>query len=149
MRFSINRATLVGNVGNVDMRYTQSGMPILKFGLATSRGVKNGDTWDNVTTWHTVILFSKDAERVGQWLEKGNKVLVEGRIENRSYEKDGEKKYTSEIIASEVIGFEKRGGSAPIERGSERFPAQEVDEQPIEDIPVTNTEDIDIEEIPF
>tara|TARA_Y100000996_G_scaffold24460_1_gene17577 strand:+ start:2174 stop:2572 length:399 start_codon:yes stop_codon:yes gene_type:complete len=95
----MNKAMIMGNLGK-DPELTQSkaGLPICKFPIATSRKVKE----DEYTTWHNVTAFGRTAEILAQYMEKGRKLLVEGRIENGSYEKeDGTKGYTSEIIVDQ------------------------------------------------
>lgn len=144
--FYVNRATLVGNVGSIDMKYTANGVAVLRFGVATSHGVKKGDIWDNITTWHNVVAFSKTAERIGQVLKKGDKVYVEGRIENRKYkDRDGNDRISNAVIASDIITFDKKSSAVSHPQGQESSPAYEGDTEPAQ----TEVDDINIDEIPF
>lgn len=105
MQFSQNICFLIGNVTkDPELRFTPSGAAVAKFGLATSRGVKKDDKWEEVTTFHNIVCWQKLAEYVAERLTKGTFVTVQGRIENRSYDgKDGVKHYISEVIAESVF----------------------------------------------
>ena len=95
----MNRAELIGRLGkDPEIRYSQDGKPITSFSVATTYKYKGEET----TTWHNIVAFGKLAEICGEYLTKGKQVFLAGRIQNRSYEKNGEKKYISEIIASEM-----------------------------------------------
>lgn len=111
MSFSINRATLLGNVTkDPEIRYTAGGTAVAKFGVATNESIKDKQTneWKDVPTFHNIVVFGNRAEWVASNLLKGLKVYVEGRINNRSWEdQNGVKKYTSEIVADEVIAMSK------------------------------------------
>ncbi len=96
--FSINKVTLIGKLGrDPEHRDTAGGMKVTTFSMATDHSVKKNDEWENVTTWHKVVLFGIPEFQV-QSLRKGATVHVEGRVSNRSYEKDGETKYISEVV---------------------------------------------------
>ena len=99
--FSINNVTLVGKLGrDPETRTTTGGTDVTTFSMATDHSVKDeseSSGWTNVTTWHKVVLFGiPDFQK--QSLRKGSTVHVEGRVSNRSYEKDGETKYISEVV---------------------------------------------------
>lgn len=112
MAFSINKAYLVGNVTkDPDLKYTPNNNAVCTFNVATNRSIKKGDDWEDVATFHRVVVWGKIAEYINNNVVKGDPVVVEGRIENRSFEdKDGVTKYISEIIADNVIPY-KRSGS--------------------------------------
>jgi single-strand DNA-binding protein len=104
MARGINKVILVGNLGNdPDMKYTQGGMAICTLSVATTsvRKDKDGQQIEK-TEWHRVKLFGKLGEISGEYLKKGRQVYIEGRIEYGSYEKDGIKHYTTDIIADEM-----------------------------------------------
>jgi single-strand DNA-binding protein len=104
MARGVNKVILVGNLGNdPETRYTQGGMAITTISLATTsvRKDKDGNTQEK-TEWHRVKLFGKLGEIAGEYLVKGRQVYIEGRIEYGSYEKDGVKHYTTDIIADEM-----------------------------------------------
>src|SRR5580698_4276160 len=106
MAFSINRATLVGNAGkDAEIRYTGSGAPVATFTMATTESWtdKAGQKQER-TEWHNIKAWNWLAEYCNENVKKGKRVLVEGRITNRSYDdKDGVKKYISEIEAATVM----------------------------------------------
>lgn len=94
----VNKVILVGNLGaDPDVRHTSTGKAVAELRLATSQKVGGED----VTEWHRIILWEKSAEVAGQYLKKGSKIYVEGRIQTRTYDdKDGVKRYITEIVAS-------------------------------------------------
>lgn len=96
----MNKVILCGNLGSdPELRYTASGTVVCKFSLATSRKYTAGDGQKvEKTEWHRCVVWRKLAEICGQYLHKGSQILVEGRIEYGSYEKDGVKHYTSDIV---------------------------------------------------
>ena len=97
---SVNRAILVGNLGkDPELKYTQSGKAVCSFSLATSESWKDkqGVKTDS-TTWHNIVAWGKQAEVMAEHLTKGKQIYLEGRISNRNYDKDGEKKYISEVV---------------------------------------------------
>ena len=116
MARGVNKVILVGNLGNdPDVKYTQGGMAITTISLANTsvRKDRDGNNQEK-TEWHRVKLFGKLGEIAGEYLKKGRAVYIEGRIEYGSYEKDGVKQYTTDIIADEMQmlggGDGQRGG---------------------------------------
>ena len=116
MARGVNKVILVGNLGNdPDVKYTQGGMAITTLSLATTsvRKDRDGNNQEK-TEWHRVKLFGKLGEIAGEYLKKGRQVYIEGRIEYGSYEKDGVKHYTTDIIGDEMQmlggGDGQRGG---------------------------------------
>ena len=116
MARGVNKVILVGNLGNdPDVKYTQGGMAITTLSLATTsvRKDKDGNNQER-TEWHRVKLFGKLGEIAGEYLKKGRQVYIEGRIEYGSYEKDGVKHYTTDIIGEDMQmlggGDGQRGG---------------------------------------
>ena len=104
MARGVNKVILVGNLGNdPDMKYTQGGMAICTLSVATTsvRKDKDGNQQEK-TEWHRVKLFGKLGEIAGEYLRKGRQVYIEGRLEYGSYEKDGVKHYTTDIVADEM-----------------------------------------------
>ncbi|KRG58943.1 single-stranded DNA-binding protein [Stenotrophomonas sp. W1S232] len=122
MARGINKVILVGNLGNdPEVKYTQSGMAITTLSLATTSSRKDRDgNQQEKTEWHRVKLFGKLGEIAGEYLRKGRQVYIEGRIEYGSYEKDGVKQYTTDIIADDMqmLGGREEGGGM----GGERAP---------------------------
>lgn len=106
MARGVNKVILVGNLGkDPETSYTPSGQSVTKFSLATSRSYKdkNGELKEE-TEWHNIVAWGRTGEICQQYLTKGRPVFVEGRIQTRSWEdKEGKKRYTTEIIANEVV----------------------------------------------
>ena len=143
MPFSINLAVITGNVTrDPELRYTPSGAAVCSFGVATNHSIKKGDQWEDIPTFHNIVVWGKQAEYLTNVIKKGTKVSITGRIDNRQYDaKDGTKKYISEIVADTVIPFtdrkpagdmpsvtqEDQTKSAPVE-------AEKVVEDKVEDI---------------
>ena len=116
----VNRVILVGNLGNdPNVKYTQGGMCICTISLATTsvRKDRDGNSQEK-TEWHRVKLLGKLGEIAGEYLKKGAQAYIEGRIEYGSYEKDGVKRYTTEILA-EVM--QMLGGQGSGREGADRF----------------------------
>ena len=112
----VNKAILIGRLGaDPEMRYTASGTAVCKFSLATSRKytTKDGQKQEK-TEWHRIVVWRRLAEICGQYLAKGKQVMIEGRIEYGSYEKDGVKHYTTDIIAEnmQMLGTPDPGNRA-------------------------------------
>jgi len=108
----INKAILVGRLGaDPEVRYTQDGTMVTSFRLATDEQWKdkNGEKTQR-TEWHRIVTFRKLAEICGNYLSKGKLVYIEGRIQTRAWDdKDGVKRYTTEIIASNMQMLERKG----------------------------------------
>ena len=119
MGFSVNRAELIGRLGrDPDMRYTPEGHVVTKFSVATDRPTKPGA--EPETDWHQVVCWGPVAEFAGQYLGKGRLVYIAGRITYRSWDgKDGQKRYATEIVASEVIALDRRPESSTTEAASD------------------------------
>lgn len=104
MARGVNKVILVGNLGNdPEVKYTQGGMAITTLSLATTSVRKDRDgNQQEKTEWHRVKLFGKLGEIAGEYLKKGRQVYIEGRLEYGSYDKDGVKHYTTDIVADEM-----------------------------------------------
>lgn len=109
---SVNKVILVGNLGrDAETKFTPSGVSMTRFSVATGRRYKDQATgeWKEETDWSNVVLWR--AENLAQYLTKGKQVYVEGRLQTRSYEdKDGQKRYSTEVVADDVILLGGRGG---------------------------------------
>ncbi|VAW41069.1 Single-stranded DNA-binding protein [hydrothermal vent metagenome] len=100
----VNKAILIGNLGaDPEVRYTQSGAAVANFNIATTEAwVKDGNKEER-TEWHRIVAFGRLGEICGEYLSKGSKVYIEGRIQTRQWDdKDGNKRYTTEIVAREM-----------------------------------------------
>ncbi len=115
MAGGVNKVILVGNLGaDPDMRYTPSGQGVCELRVATNESWtdKNGQRQDR-TEWHRVVIWGKRAEICSKYLSKGRQVYIEGRIQTRNYDdKEGNKRYITEIIANDVqfLGGKEGGG---------------------------------------
>ena len=109
----INKVILVGNLGaDPDMKYTQSGTAVATLSVATSRSWKDkeGNKQDE-TEWHRVVVWAQSAEFCGNYLGKGSKVYIEGRLQTRKWQdQNGNDKYTTEIVAATVQNLSPRSG---------------------------------------
>ncbi len=150
---SVNKVILIGNVGkDPEIRYMQSGEPIANFSLATNEvwNDKSGQRQER-TEWHRIVVWGKKAEVVSKYLRKGRQVYVEGRLQTRQWDdKDGNKKYTTEIKADRITllgGGGGGGGGRSFDKGADRGdrgpsgPGGGQDEPPME--PITD------DDIPF
>jgi single-strand DNA-binding protein len=109
---SVNKVILVGNLGrDAELKFTPSGFPISSFSLATTDRRKDKDNnWQEKTEWHRIKLLGKQAESLQDYLKKGKQIYVEGRLETRSWDdKDGQKKYMTEILADRIQLLGGRG----------------------------------------
>jgi single-strand DNA-binding protein len=108
---SVNKVILIGHLGrDAETRFTPSGVALSRFTLATNRRVKDAQTgdWKDETDWHNITLWRQ--ENLANYLTKGKQVYVEGSLRTRSYEdKDGQKKYTTEVVVDEIILLGGRG----------------------------------------
>jgi single-strand DNA-binding protein len=119
----VNKAILVGNLGSdPELRYTAGGTAVAKFSLATSRKYtgKDGQKQEK-TEWHRITAWGKLAEICGQYLSKGKQVYIEGRIEYGSYEKEGVKHYTTDIIAENMSMLGSPGGGNRVQEPEPGF----------------------------
>lgn len=108
----LNKAFIIGNLTrDPELKALPSGTKVCSFGIATNRTFKDKDgNRQEATEFHNIVAFAKLGELAGQYLKKGQQVLVEGRIQTRSWETNGEKKYRTEIVADNVQFGSKVGG---------------------------------------
>jgi len=105
----INEVTLAGNLGkDPEIHDTKTGSKVASMTLATTESFKNSaGEWEKKTEWHKIVAFGKSAEYVQKYLSKGMKIYVQGKIAYRSYEKDGVKKFSTEILSNKIIMLDK------------------------------------------
>jgi len=172
MARGVNKVILLGNLGNdPEVKYTQGGMAIATLSVATTFSRKDRDgNLQEKTEWHRVKLFGKTAEVAGEYLKKGRQVYIEGRIEYGSYEKDGVKHYTTDIIGEDMQmlgggdgqrgggdggGFQRSGGGGyggggGGDRPQRSAPAQRRDPAPAKPAKPANFDDVPFDDdIPF
>ncbi|NOY69076.1 MAG: single-stranded DNA-binding protein [Deltaproteobacteria bacterium] len=146
MARGINKVILVGNLGkDPEIRYTQDGQAVANFTIATT------DTWKDKVTgekrekteWHRIVAFRRLGEICGQYLSKGKQVYIEGKLQTRSWEQDGIKRYTTEIVANEMQMLGSKGDSAGYGGGYDAGgqaaqPARETNPPPAASEPVSS-----------
>jgi single-strand DNA-binding protein len=126
----VNKVILVGNLGaDPQIRYTPQGTAVANFSLATTERFtnKNGEK-ESRTEWHRIVAWGRLAEICNEYLKKGKQVYVEGRIQTRQWDdKDGNKKFTTEIIANNMVMLGRAGDAGDV--GPQEFPADEESSQ--------------------
>ena len=124
----VNKVILIGNLGkDPEVRFTPNGRALAKFPVATSEKWTDQDgNRQERTEWHNVVVWGKQAETCGQYLAKGRQVFVEGSIRTRQYDdKDGNKRYITEIVARDVRFLGGRSG-APVESSTSVPPGEDA-----------------------
>ncbi|MBS1849314.1 MAG: single-stranded DNA-binding protein [Acidobacteria bacterium] len=113
MAKSVNKVILVGNVGqDPEVKYTASGVPVAKVSLATNQRFRDrSEQWQDRTEWHSIVAWQRLAEIVGEYVHKGSKLYVEGKLQTSTWEdkQTGERKYRTEIVAREILLLSSRG----------------------------------------
>ncbi len=139
MTGSVNKVILIGNLGgDPEIRYTQSQQPIANLRIATSERWQDRNTNERreQTEWHRVVCFSRLAEICSEYLHKGSKVYIEGRLQTRSWEgQDGQTRYSTEVIAREMTMLDSRSsgdyrGPEASEGATSEFAAGQESNQP-------------------
>lgn len=149
MAGSLNKATIIGNLTrDPELKQIPSGQSVCSFGIATNRTWKNqqGEKQEQVE-YHNVVVWGKLAEICGQYLVKGKKVYVAGRLQTRDWEgQDGVRRYRTEIVADDMIMLSRGNeGGGNFGGGSNDAPAPMVQDEPS----ANSDDEIKIEEIPF
>ena len=131
MSRGVNKVILVGNLGQKpDMKYTQSNTAVANLSLATSESWKDKDSGDlkTKTEWHRVVYFGKLAEIAEQYLDKGSKVYVEGKLQTRKWQdQSGNDRYTTEVLGQELTMLDSRGDSSGSSFGNNNSGMSEED----------------------
>jgi len=111
MARGLNKVTLIGNVGqDPEVRFTPNGDQVANFSIATTESWTKDGQKQEKTEWHRLVAFRKLAEIIGTYVKKGSKLYIEGKLQTRSWEdKDGQKKYTTEIVANEMLMLDSKG----------------------------------------
>lgn len=146
---NINKAILFGNLTrDPELRALPSGMQVASFSIATNRVYRDRDgKKQEQADFHNIVVFGRQAETVSQYLKKGSSAFIEGRIQTRSWEQDGQKKYRTEIVAERVqFGPRGSGGGG----GGKRAADENQDESPSGGFNIDYpNDDIKPEDIPF
>lgn len=150
MAMSLNKVQLIGNLTrDPEMRQIPGGSTVASFGIATNFRWKDQEgNQQEKTEFHNIVAWRKLAEICGQYLKKGSKVYVEGRLQTRDWEgEDGVKRYRTEIVADNMIMLDKKGGTGG---DMDRSPAGIREEAPVRsesEVPVE--EEIKVDDLPF
>ena len=159
MARGVNKVILLGNLGkDPEVKYTQSGMAVARFSLATTERAKDRDgNWHDKTEWHNLVAFGRTAEVAGEYLKKGRTVYIEGALRTSSWDdkESGQKKYRTEVIINDLVmvggqrdsgeggGYSGgRGGARSGNNFDQRAPEQEESQ-------ASASETITDEDIPF
>ena len=155
MARGVNKVILLGNLGkDPEVKYTQSGLAIARFSLATTERAKDKDgNWQDKTEWHNLVAFGRTAEVAGEYLKKGRTIYIEGALRTSSWDdkESGQKKYKTEVIVNDLVmvGGQRDGGEGGGRGGArsgsnfdQRAPEQEESQAPA-------SETITDEDIPF
>ena len=112
-RGGVNKVILIGNLGaDPEVRYTPDGAPVANFNLATSESWNDRTSGEKQerTEWHRLVVWRKLAEIAGQYLKKGSRIYVEGKLQTRSWEdQSGQKRYTTEVVVNDMQMLDSRG----------------------------------------
>ncbi len=149
MAFSLNKAMIIGNVTrDPEVRTTPSGQTVANFGVATNRRWKDQTTGDfkEQAEFHNIVAWGRLAETIQQYVKKGGRIYIEGRMQTRSWDdQTGAKKSRTEVIAEQMILLDRAGAAQSA--GSARPPqAPDATAQPE---PPSGEEEINVEDIPF
>jgi single-strand DNA-binding protein len=132
MAKSVNKVILVGNVGqDPEVKYTASGVPVAQVSLATNERFKDrSDQWQDRTEWHSVVAWQRLAEIVGEYVRKGSKLYIEGKLQTSSWEDkhSGERKYRTEVVARDIVLLGARDNG---EEAKAAAPSEESNAEPV------------------
>lgn len=122
-----NKVILIGNLTrDPELRYTPQGTPVATFSLAINYSYKQGDEWKKETTFIDIVVFGKQAESCGQYLNKGSSALVEGRLQERRWESDGQQRRKFEVVAQSVKFLSSKKSGAQSGGGEDFAPPEET-----------------------
>ena len=142
-RSGINKVIIVGNLGqDPEIKYTAGGAAVTTLSIATSDSWKDKDSGmdQERTEWHRVVLWRRLAEVAGEYLKKGSKVYIEGQLQTRKWEQEGQTRYTTEVIARDMQFLDSRGSS----NNESTQKSSEMNDQSATDVPDSAIDDDDI-----
>jgi single-strand DNA-binding protein len=151
----LNKVMIIGRLTrDPEMRTTPQGIPVCQMGVATSYVYTNQATGQKVeqTEFHNVVLWRKLGEIAGQYLKKGRRIYIEGRLQTKNWDgQDGQKRYRTEIVADNMIMLDSAPAGSPTAPTSSQQPNTNPQAEPlVEELPTIQTgEDINVEDIPF
>jgi single-strand DNA-binding protein len=110
---SVNKVILIGNLGkDPEIKYTPTGTAVANFSIATNERFKDkSGEWQDRTEWHNIVAWQRTAEIIGEFVKKGSKIYLEGRLQTRSWDdkESGQKKYRTEVVVSDLVLLSGRG----------------------------------------
>ena len=148
---SVNKVILLGNLGkDPEVKYTPSGTPVAKLTLATNERYKDKEgQWQDRTEWHNIVLWQRLAEIAGEYLKKGSKVYIEGKLQTRSWDdkQTNQKRYMTEVVANDLVLLSGRGegGDSARSAGGNNFDQRVPEHEPA----AATASPISDEDIPF
>ena len=152
MARGVNKVILIGNLGqDPEVKYMPNGNAVANITVATSESWKDKNTGEQVdkTEWHRVVFFRRLAEIVGEYLKKGSKIYIEGKLQTRKWQdKNGADHWTTEVVASEMQMLDSRGGGSSDFNQSQGAPQSAPQSAPSQTAPAPVNNDFD-DDIPF
>ena len=152
---SVNKVILIGNLTrDPELKETQGGQSVTTFGIATNREwmTSEGERKESAE-FHEVAAWARLAEICAQYLHKGSKIYIEGRLQTRSWDdQTGNKRYMTEIVADNMIMLDSKGGGGGYNKPSDPAAPREEDAPPIIDVEMPTTsgaDEVKVEEVPF
>lgn len=155
MARSVNQVVLMGNLTrDPELRQTPGGQNVCGFSIALNRSYKNAqDEWQEATDYVDIVAWGPLGERVAQYLSKGRRVLIQGRLQSRSWEQEGNKRSKVEVIANDVTFLDNRGAGEAAAEGNEEGEAKPAPKKAAKDKDVViedvSDEPINLDDIPF
>lgn len=148
MARSVNQVILMGNLTrDPEVRQTPTGQSVCNFSLALNRAYKDkSDQWVEATDFIDIVAWGPLGERIGQYLSKGRRCLVQGRLQSRSWEQDGNKRNKVEVLANDVTFLDGRGGGDDSASSDSKSSDSKKDDVVIDNI---GDEPINLDDIPF
>lgn len=143
----LNKVQIIGRLGkDPELKYTQTGMPVCRFSVATDEGYTDNDgNKVQKTEWHNIVTFQRAAENCAKYLTKGSLVYVEGSLQTRKWDKDGQTHYTTEIKGQRVQFLDRKGGEQQQQQPQQRQQQGNMQDMP----PAFPSEASGMDDIPF
>ncbi|MCU1312210.1 MAG: single-strand binding protein [Candidatus Angelobacter sp.] len=158
MAKSVNKVILIGTLGkDPELKYTPQGTAVTKFSMATNESFKDKQSgeWKERTEWHNIVCWQRTAEVAAEYLKKGGKVYIEGRLTTRSWDdKDsGQKRYMTEVVANDLVLLGNKGGAGSSSDGESgggrKSSGSGFDQRPAAEDNFAQSTEITDEDIPF
>lgn len=145
MSYGLNKVSLIGHLGaDPELRYTEGNIPVASFSVATNESYKDQNgTLVERTEWHRAVAWRKLAELLAEYLKKGSRVYLEGKLQTRSWEdKDGIKRYTTEVVIGDFMFLDSKGNGNGNGHRSSASPASDP-------VPIPESADVPEDDLPF